>query len=403
MGIRAGCLVVLLVLCCQCMGQGVKPLTFDGVVGDPSSLQGLPMTLQFLSGVTVKDSELVSFVRDRKSDSIQFVQYQDGNRKPKKRADEIYRLVISGVPYRLRFHGPSNGFFLIDELVSINKSKSRLEERNASFRSIATAAETQEDVLKQKAFYSEAMETLANPHLRTYESKFSLLLTDFPAPIAARVGQYVDDLCVRLNQLNGVPVSANIWQGKVMIALFSDQLLMATYETDAMNNPNFGKASIIYHNTGDKFMVVCHGKQMNIELARKICWGVAGGYVVKYGSDLAMPEWLKVGTREWVTAKMFPNRNIQKSRVASSTRTLQQSRSLLGILSAKEFNNDRNGTAQFLVTHLLNQNTNAFGQFFQDVKAGHDWEDSLITNYGVTANQFAAAFGRSLGVANVVP
>jgi hypothetical protein len=363
----------------------------------------MPLVVQFMSGVTIRDSELVSFLEDRRSKAIQFVQYTDGRRKPKKKAEEIYRLVINQIPYRLRFHRPSNGYYLIDELVSVNQAKSRLESKNASFKSIASADDTRASVIMQKSFFDEAAASLANPALRTYESKFSLLLTDYPAPVAARVGQYVDDLCVQMNQLTGIPVDANIWEGKVMVACFSNQQLFGAYQINAMKNPNFGAAIILYYNQSDKFLVTCHAKQLNSSLARRICWGVAGGYVAKYRSNVKMPEWLRVGTREWVTANMFPNRTRQKSKAADIAKELRRSGSLLGILSAEEINDNRMDTALLLVSHLASQNSGAFGQFFQDVKAGHAFEDALTTNYGITVDQLAASFGASFGVANVVP
>jgi hypothetical protein len=403
MTIRISGTIFLAMLCCECLGQGREPLTFDGLVQEPAALEGMPMAVQFLNGITVKDSELVSFLQDRRTKAIQFVQYKDGGRKPKKKAEEVYRMIINQVPYRLRFHQPSMGYYLIDELVSVNKVKSRLEAKEASFRHIAAEDETQAAVMKQKSFFDDAIKSLSNPALRTYESKFSLLMTDYPAPIAGRVGQYVDDLCVQMNKLNGIPVDANIWEGKVMVALFSNQPLFGAYQINAMKNPNFGASTIIYHNQSDKFMVSCHAKQLNSSLARRICWGVAGGYVARYRSNVKMPEWLRVGTREWVTTNMFPNRSKQKSKFAQIAKSLSRTRSLLGILSAEELDDNRIDTALLLVSHLANQNSGAFGQFFQDIKAGHEFEDALITNYGVTPNQLAASFGASFGVANVVP
>ena len=56
-----------------------------------------------------------------------------------------------------------------------------------------------------------------------------------------------------------------------------------------------------------------------------------------------------------------------------------------------------------LVSYLIGQNSKAFSQFFEDVKLGQTWEDALATNYGVTPQQLAASFGRTVGVLNVTP
>ena len=337
---------------------------------------------------------------DRRTRLPKFLQYVDGQRKPKKLVDEVYRVFVGDKRFRFRFHGPSGGYLLIDQREALRVTKDRLAEINAHLRAIPDAKTTKEEVSKQKIFFEEYAKPFSGK-LSIVESEFALILTDFPAQAGRGVAAYVDQLCKQLNAIVAIPDSANIWNGKVMIALFSDQKLFADFESKKMENPNFGKSAAIFHPTTDKFVVACFGK-LDKTLARTICWGVAGGYVSRYRSNAPLPAWVRVGTREWVTNVVFPDRARYSKHTKEVATELRKLQSLSGILSAKEFNTARNALAWFLVDYLATKSPQAYGQFFRDLKGGHDWEKALLSNYGMKPDQFAKEFGRRFGTPNVV-
>ena len=256
-------------------------------------------------------------------------------------------------------------------------------------------------VLAQRKFLDEFRQGM-NGRLGIYESNTSVLITNFPESTATQIGRFVDDLCLRLNTLIGIPTTANVWEGKVVLAVFSDQATFAEFQIRQMKNPNFGTSKIIYHTKTDKFVVACHGKEVS-GLASQICWAVAGGYVGRYRSNAAIPEWVRVGTREWVSSLIVADRAKQRSRMETVAGELKKTSSLLGILDAKEMERERRPTALLLVAFLASKSQAAYGQFFNDLKSGHEWRDALRTNFNLTDQQLAATFGTSLGVRGVSP
>lgn len=375
----------------------------DGLIQNYELLSRQPAHIQMLTGLMIEDTEIAAVLTDRNRDTVQFIQYVDGRRKPKLKTSEIFRMVVAGKAYQFRFHGPSRGYYLIDQKLAEADAEVRLSNQDATLRELQSEDERNEAVAKQKAFLSDAQKQMLAPHLTQHESEFSVLLTDFPPAAAIEIGGYIDRLCQNMNAMFGLPRTSNVWHGKVVIAVFSSQTLFGTFETTASNNPNFGKSNIVYHNLNERFVVACHRPEMSKALADSVCWGVAGGYVARFRSNAKLPEWVRQGTRGWVSRTMFPDRKADTSDQKTIRSDLSRSGSLLGVLSATELATDRRLMARALITYLITINPSSFGQFFQDLKLGQPWETALATNYGVTPEQFALSFGQQFGVANVQP
>lgn len=385
-------------------GQPPK-LAFDGLVDSQraNDLLGKPAVVQLMSGVVISDSEIVGFLEDRRSGSLQFIQYKDGARSPKRRASEVYRMLIAAKTYTLRYHGPTQGYYLIDRAQAETDAVARIGDQNRELRSPQTPAEIEEAVGVQKAFFNDASKMIGAPSLGQYESEFSLVLTDYPEPYARQLARYMDQTCQRMNQLFGLPQGSNIWNGKVLVAVFRHRPLFESFESKAMQNNNFGSATTIYHNNSQRFLVACSRETLDKSLARTLCWSVAGGFVERYRSNVRIPDWLRTGVREWSTDAMFPDARKLASQRKQTVRDLQRANSLMGILSATNIEDERLGTAKLIVAQMIQTSPPSFSQFFEDVKLGHPFESALQSNFSLTPAQFASAFGSTMGVGNVSP
>ena len=74
----------VLASCCMLLLFGsvtygqTKSAVFDGLVDTPSKLSGQPAFVQLMSGVVIENTEIVTFIQDRQTKSVTFVQYKDG-------------------------------------------------------------------------------------------------------------------------------------------------------------------------------------------------------------------------------------------------------------------------------------------------------------------------------------
>ncbi len=380
-------------------------LQFDGLVDDTGRqlLIGKPAVIQFISGTVVGDVEVVGFIKDPRSDAIRFFQYQDGKRKPRMKATDVYRLLIDGRPYSFRYHRPSGGVHLIDLGKAQADAEARITGSNKTLRDPQTDDEIREAVGDQIVIFNDARKALAPVNLSFAESDFCLLLTDFPRQAAEQVAEQVDVMCQQMNSVFGLPKSANIWQGKMMVAVFSQRELFGKFESDVLDNPNFGTSTTIYHHNRQRFLVATYREKLDASVASTISWSMAAGYIDRYRSDVKLPRWVHSGLQDMLHRVMFPDPKRDAAARNTAATRLRRTGSLLGILQATELDDEREVLAKLLVIHLVEADPKAFSQFFEDLKLGHKWDAALKANYGATPEAFAADFGRRMGVPNLTP
>jgi hypothetical protein len=62
---------------------------------------------------------------------------------------------------------------------------------------------------------------------------------------------------------------------------------------------------------------------------------------------------------------------------------------------------DDYGLAVSMVDFMLKHDPKKFVEFIDGIKAGLTWQESMQENYGLTPQEFVAAYGRSIGVPNL--
>ncbi len=380
-------------------------LRFDGMVDEAGRqlLVGKPAAIQLLSGNVIGDAEVLGFITDHRTQGVRFFQYKDGSRKVRLKTSDIYRLVIDGKWYAFRYHRPSGGLYLIDRDKAKEDAEARIAGKDRELREPQTAEEVSEAVADQIDIFNDGRKAIAPAPLNFAESDFCLLLTDFPESAAKQVAAQVDVMCEQMNSVFGLPKGANIWQGKMMVTVFSRRDRFASFQSKVMNNNNYGTSTTIYYTNRRRFLVSTYRKELNTSLLSTISWSMAGGYIGRYRSNVGLPAWVQAGLQGSLHRKMFPKPSTEASVRKKVAGQLKRTGGLLGILSATELNEDRRSLAKLLVNHLIDADPQAFSQFFEDLKLGHSWTDALNMNYGATPEMFAADFGRKMGVPNLIP
>ena len=61
------------------------------------------------------------------------------------------------------------------------------------------------------------------------------------------------------------------------------------------------------------------------------------------------------------------------------------------------------GIASAMVDLLIRGNKDAFRVFFDGIKEGLTWQDSLQRAYGATPQELVTLYGRAIGVPNLTP
>lgn len=367
-------------------------------------MQGQPIVLQLRNGLRIEDATFMRVVNDPRSDSIRFVEYQQGRRTTKKRAEDIYRIFIQGHPNHLRYHGPTRSYHWIDETVAEVQTLARLEKLR--FQQIEPASPESLTELNEQhnQFVQDGLRKLNNPQLRIEENDYAILITDFTVPQTKAFSKMIPAVFAYMNQQFGIPQNQTVLPGKAIIAFFGQRQNFAAFETDVMQNPNFGNTTTFWHFGADRFVIARHNPTFDDDSVHKICMALADGYFARIHSTAPLPEWVSVGLRSTIADAALPAnpraRRIERSSVGLQIR---QQRSLDGILQATQIPQDRRQIAKVLVQDLIRRDPMALPQFIADLKTGQPAETALMLNYGLTHETFALQFGIGLGIPGLRP
>lgn len=106
-----------------------------------------------------------------------------------------------------------------------------------------------------------------------------------------------------------------------------------------------------------------------------------------------------------VATKAVPREPEMNRRRQEAVGRLRQTGTLEGLLSAQAGigTHWQYGAAHSLVDLLIRENPQQFRLFFNGIKHGLPWEDSLVRAYGATAADLVRLYGRSIGVPNLAP
>ncbi|MEZ6090186.1 MAG: hypothetical protein R3C05_19595 [Pirellulaceae bacterium] len=387
-----------------CAPASAQP-KFDGLVSQEQmeGLKGKPAVIRLSSGVVIDDARVLNFIADPRTGSTRFLQYQTGARRPKVKVEDVHRILIDGQLHRFRYAGSTKSHYLINMVAAGTDVKDRLQNQDSSLREPQTEKEIIEAVADQAEILNQAERDLAPRTLVRLETRYTLILSDFPAAQAQQVGVYLDNVCDDLNNLFGLPKHANIWRGKAIIALFHDNSAYAAFNKGVMQNPNFGNlTTILYHNRR-RFAIVGICDRITPGVGRNLCSCLAAGYVARYRSDVSAPDWIERGISKNMVRRFFPDPKRDAAEDVEFRERLVRQGSLNGLLTATDINNERNPDCGNLVSFLVEADPRSFSEFFEDIKLGVPCEESMKLNYGIDFAQFATLVGRQYGCPNTTP
>jgi hypothetical protein len=283
----------------------------------------------------------------------------------------------------------------------VRAAQARLSDRGAELRRTLSDDERKARIQSQRRFLDEAAKKLKNlGKFQIAESEYTLIFTDYPPNALSQLARYSDQVCHHLNGLFGLPVKVNIWDGKVMIAAFSNRELLEEFEEQVMKNPNHrGGGSA--HNGREGFLLTTIVERLDRAKATTICWGLATGYCNEIHSTLMLPSWINAGLPGWISQTMFPDSAGPKARKRRVAKQLSVTRSLGGVLQATRLDLSNRILPEQIVGFMIDQDRYAFGQFLTDIKFGNSLDEALMSNFNIQSDELALAFGRSLGIPNL--
>ena len=207
------------------------------------------------------------------------------------------------------------------------------------------------------------------------------------------------------NQSFGFPPGHNVWRGKAVVAVFVTEAAFAEFERAIMDNPASSGAQGLCHQVSDgRVVVACYRGDSPEFLGAVLVHETAHGYMHRYKSTTHIPVWLNEGIADWIAGVSVPSSPEITRRQQEAAGLLKQS----GTFGKQFFEADRlerwqYGAGSAMVQQMIQANPQLFQLFFNGIKEGLTWQDSLMRAYGMTPEELARGYGRSIGVPNLSP
>jgi hypothetical protein len=129
----------------------------------------------------------------------------------------------------------------------------------------------------------------------------------------------------------------------------------------------------------------------------------AHGYVHRYRSTVRIPSWINEGIADWVAGLTVRRSNVVRERQTSAAARIRLTRTLGGFFQREHIEAWQYGLASSMVGLLATRDNDQFRRFFNDIKNGYTWQDSLQRHYGINPDELAGVYGQELGIPGLRP
>lgn len=344
------------------------------------------------------------------SHSESFVSVRGTNmdgKQTKYRASAIQELAVDGVPLDVMYDKVKK-----EGIADQSKREARIHEGKASELRLASQGyqlhrrrtdEEQEKSLKaNREFAASVKAFFPELPIRTMERDLFLIVTDIPPERGDVYFQYLDRLYEDMCNSFGVPVGTNLWQGKCIVCAFQDRAKFVQFEVDMMKHSreSASMSGGLCHGGDDRIVIsLFKGDLPDARFAYVLVHETSHGIVNRYLSDAQIPSWLNEGMALWIGAMIVKeDKDTLQSSLEESIATMRQQQSLDGMFEVEQIHGKYYGASAAIVDMLLNKKKGAFRKFFIDLKNGYSQEEALQRSFGITLQQLATEYGRTIGV-----
>lgn len=370
-------------------------------------LVGKKANILTTTGDEETDVEITRFLTGRDESQIKSIEIKgEGARRSKKiYALRLVEMTIDDNTYRFQYLPSVKSAVIEDQSKKNAAVKQKLRANNEQFWDEIADDEQQKYVDEYKDFLKKVGDHFSAFNMKLYETRYFLFYTDMPANQVAPYLVQLDKMNELLGQSFGFKPGHNIWRGKAVIVAFLQKSAFLEFEEEFYNRTETGNAIGLCHSHSDgKVIVSCYrGNDPNF-FGAVLVHETAHGYIHRYKSTVHIPTWINEGIADWIAMMVVPRSKEVRFRQTEAAARLRQTHTFGG----QFFNNDRldgwqYGAASAIIQLMLKANPEQFKLFFNGIKEGLTWQDSLQRAYGISVEQLSQSYGQSIGIPQLTP
>jgi hypothetical protein len=377
-----------------------------GSAGSPL-MAGAKVEILLQNGKRLDDQEVTDVQAGKNKNTFRTFGIKSSRGKRQKvRAGTVSRILIDAKPFDVLLDSESKDYVLLDNARRDQVVGKRL---NAAGRQLWGGAsdEQQAQVIDEykKDYVSKVRLMFADREFQLHETKFFLFCTDMPVDQVEIYIANLDRMYLELCKLFGIFKETNIWRGKCLVVAFQEKSGFLQFESEIMEQRAVDWAQGLCHSFGDgKVVISCYRGNNPAFFGNLLVHETTHGFMHLYRSNVDIPSWLNEGLAEWVANLVVPESNTVPNRQRQAIPRVQNTGTMGGMLD-RPGNIDvwQYGLASGIAQFLIDTNPQAYGGLFTLIKEGTTWREALDELYGMSPEELAAGYGRTVGVPDLKP
>ncbi len=370
------------------------------------ALVGQEVDLLFTDGKTATGVTITDFATFGAGDRIKLIRYktEESAREKRTPAAKLFRLSVGDKSYRTNYLPSIKATVLQDFEKLREEIEEKLQGQGQRVWEKLSDEDRQKFVDEEKEFLKKVGVHFQSLPMKFYETKYFLFYSDFPPNQVAPYITKLDKMNEVLGQAFGFGPGENVWRGKAVIVAFVNKNAFVEFEREFMDQPDTGAAQGLCHSfSNGRVLVSCYRGSNPSYFGALLVHETSHGYNHRYLSTVTIPSWINEGLAEWVASAAVPREGEMNRRRQEAKTRLRQTGSLEGLLSSRVNGHWQYGAAHSIIDLLIKENPQQFRLFFNGIKHGLPWEDSLVRAYGATAPDLVRLYARSIGAQNLRP
>ncbi|RLS57471.1 MAG: hypothetical protein DWH91_04445 [Planctomycetota bacterium] len=351
---------------------------------------------------------LVEFLRNKQlPDRFRSLEFtpEGGKRNKKISTELVFQIEQGETVYEVASLPIQRYHVLVDVKKRNDAIRTRLEATGEQFWAPLTPEDAQKHIAEEKTFLEGVAKHFSTLPMQLHETEYFLFLSDMPPAQVAPYVKQLDKMNEALGQSFGFPPGHNVWRGKAVIVVFVNLLAFQEFEVQFMKNSDFGGAQGLCHQFGDgRVVTACYRGDSPEFLGAVLVHETAHGYLHRYRTTSHVVTWLNEGIADWIAGVAVPSTPEIRRRQQEAANRLRQSGSFQQqFYTSEDLESWQYGAASSIVQMLIQANPQQFQLFFNGVKEGYTWQDSLMRAYGMTPEELTIAYGQRIGLPRLTP
>ena len=258
-------------------------------------------------------------------------------------------------------------------------------------------------IKRLKAFSDQTTEKINN-NLRLLETKYFLFYTDLPNAEARKWAHLLDKMYNRLCKLFGIEKGTNIWYGKALILVFSQENDYRRFWPVMMDVAPGDSAGMCYSYGDGRVVIAFYRQPHEMDFATVLVHESVHGFLHRYRSPERIVSWANEGLAEVIAYELVPKGTWIPRKEQRAKKEMKKRGNMGGdFFSAEHIDGWQYGVASGLTAYMIKQHKKGYVAFINGIKGGTPWEKSLAKNYGVPVKRLVYFYGKSIGIKPLVP